>query len=358
MLIPGFYAAARNIAVAPLVMGLSIFGYTRTRELRRVPEGCHLLEVKAWGAGGGGSANNFITFEPIGGAGGYISRVIDVTPGDVIAIEVGGGGEVGLMTEDVRGGYGGWPDGGDGGRGRNTGSPVQSAASGGGGSTRLWVQGQLALVAAGGGGAGYYVYYGARGGGRLGGNSNNATGGTDVAGGAPIPADANPNAVGGYLRGGHGYTTTIRAVENGGGGGGGGYYGGGAGYINDGLYSGPGAAGSSWRAGTYRPIYDLPQFDGGGVNRTPVNITDPDYPGAEVGYGGPNNTPGRPGALIVRALATDPQPARLTHHTLEILSVRTVQPVRLTHLPLEVLAVRTIQPARLTQQTIEIIRTP
>ncbi|UTC29063.1 putative lectin-like domain protein [Brevundimonas phage vB_BpoS-Marchewka] len=357
MLIPGFVAAARNASAAPLALGLNIVNFTRSREIRKIPAGCRLIEVKAWGAGG--ASVPYGTFGSIvGGAGGYISRVFEVTPGDLIAIEVGGGGELGLLTGDVRGGYGGWPDGGDGGRGRHTGSTIASISGGGGGSTRLWLQGQLALVAAGGGGAGNLNTFAGRGGGAVGGSSAHATGGAQSEGGEGLPLNANPLSRGGYLHGGQGYMTSIRALENGGGGGGGGYYGGGGGYRNDTLYSGPAGGGSSWRLDGYHLYYDLPQFAGGGISRTPVNITDTDYPGSELGYGGLYATAGRAGVMVIRAHADDPQPVRLTHHVLEALTVRTAQPTRVTQETVEVLVARAAQAVQTTQQTIEIIRTP
>lgn len=339
MIIPGFYAAARSATAPVLAMGMTLFTFTRTRELRRIPEGCRLIQVKAWGGGGAGpTASAHIA--GAGGAGGYATYTFEVTPGEVIAIEVGSGGELGVDTGDIRGGYGGWPDGGDGARGRG------SRAGGGGGSTRLWVRGVLSLIAAGGGGGGSYTSSGGRGGiaggnnRPEGGSNTTATGGRQTEGGVPLPEAAlvdNPAGRGGYLQGGRGYAGRIDVAGNrAGGGGGGGYWGGGAGGLADSLYTGHGGGGSSY-VPAEAPYDEVPLFSSAAVTVTPVNTADADYPGNSVGYGGTRSNAGNPGALVVHAFPDDPQPIQVTQEYLSVITTHSAAAVWTTQLDIHVI---------------------
>src|SRR4249920_3810827 len=77
-----------------------VFNYTGSDQFYTVPAGVTQITVKAWGAGGAGG--NFV-FNDYGGGGGYATGVINVTPGEVFKIIVGGGGKTGIGP----GAYGG-----------------------------------------------------------------------------------------------------------------------------------------------------------------------------------------------------------------------------------------------------------
>ncbi|USN15480.1 putative lectin-like domain protein [Brevundimonas phage vB_BpoS-Kikimora] len=356
MIIPGFYAAARSALAPVLAMGMTLFTFTRLRELRRIPEGCRLIEIKAWGAGGAGPARTDLW--GAGGAGGYVNHMFEVTPGEVVAIQVGNGGELGVTG---RGGYGGWPDGGNGGRGRG------SIASGGGGSTMFWKSGVLSLVAAGGGGGGLYLAGAGRGGiagglnASFGGSSAQATGGSPTSGGVPLPEAAlieNPAGRGGFLQGGRGYANAIDTVENrAGGGGGGGYYGGGGAYFQDSLYTGHGGGGSSYIVPS-DAFHQPPKFASDDVTTVPANITDSDYPGNSIGYGGARGVAGYPGALVIHAYPDDPQPIRLTQEYVNVIAQRAAAAARVTHFNISCVQYRLADSVLTSHQDITIIRSP
>lgn len=197
-----------------------------------------VLKVTMWGAGGGsgryssGSGNT-------SGAGGALYFVAALTAGDVLTFEVGGGGKPGLAAV-AAGGKGGWPDGG-------FGSLGDTRPSGGGGSTRAYLNGVLIAVAGAGGGSGGYSGH-AGGGGYPNGQdasiAGGGSGGTQTAGGFDKDAPSVVAKQGGYLRGGRGGNVADETVSTSddGGGGGGGYYGGGGG-GGDGQSAG---GGSSW----------------------------------------------------------------------------------------------------------------
>ncbi|UTC28367.1 putative lectin-like domain protein [Brevundimonas phage vB_BpoS-Gurke] len=360
MIIPGFYAAARSALAPMLALGMTLFTFTRTREFRRIPEGCRLIEIKAWGSGGAGPVRNDLW--GAGGAGGYANHMFEVTPGDVVAIQVGSGGELGVDTAgSSRGGYGGWPDGGNGGRGRG------SRASGGGGSTMFWKSGVLSLVAGGGGGGGVYLSGAGRGGiaggvnAPFGGSSAQATGGGTTEGGVPLPEAAlieNPAGRGGFLQGGRGYANQIDTAENrAGGGGGGGYYGGGGAYYLDSLYTGHGGGGSSFIIPS-DAFHQAPKFTIADITTVPANIADADYPGNFVGYGGERTVAGYPGALVIHAYPDDPQPIRVTQEYLNVISQRDAAGPRVTHASISCVQFRLADSVRSTHQDITIIRSP
>ena len=71
----------------------SEFTYTGDNQWYRVPAGVSQLRVKVWGAGGGGSLRN-AEYSYGGGAGGYTECFLEVTPGEVLQVVVGGGGTV------------------------------------------------------------------------------------------------------------------------------------------------------------------------------------------------------------------------------------------------------------------------
>jgi len=133
-------AGVLTVAAEPLAAGENDFYFTGAPITRSVPDGVRTLLVNIWG--GGGATGYEGGFRASGG-GGHAYAILKVEPGDEITIEVGEGGNPGLLTS---GGIGGWPDGGSGGRDSNF------AGGGGGGSTRIYVNGVLRLVAGAGGG--------------------------------------------------------------------------------------------------------------------------------------------------------------------------------------------------------------
>lgn len=246
---PGLVAGARRISFgAEFALGENSFAYSGAQVERVVPDGVFVLECFLWGGSGGcGNAGSRVS-----GGGGFTKIVIAVVPGDIVTIETGEGG--GLGTDNVSGGRGGWPDGGDGGR-----SSTSSAAGGGGGSSRLYLNGVLIAVAGGGGGEGDGSITGA-GGGRGGGATGGAAGGTYstvILGGTQSAAGTNTadsTRNGSGRQGGKGtYSTQDRFADAGstnrfGGGGGGGYFGGAGGGADSGSGAGQGggAGGSGW----------------------------------------------------------------------------------------------------------------
>ena len=104
------------------------------------------VDVKLWGAGGGGGSTN----HSLGGAGAFVQGRLAVKAGDVLLVLVGGGGEG--MSGD-RGGKGGFNGGGDGGDG-------EFGGGGGGGASSITKAGYAfpLMIAAGGGGAGSTDY--------------------------------------------------------------------------------------------------------------------------------------------------------------------------------------------------------
>ena len=78
------------VAFSNMVIFDSAGTYTWT-----VPDGVYKIKVEMWGAGGGGAYYSGSNEYCGGGGGGYGLVVIDVTPGQVCAITVGAGGDVG-----------------------------------------------------------------------------------------------------------------------------------------------------------------------------------------------------------------------------------------------------------------------
>jgi hypothetical protein len=239
-----------------------------------VPAGVRSLLVRLWGGAGGG--------QPGGGDGALVTATLQVTPGSMLGVGVGGGASDLFGTAGANGGGSGGEE-----------------ASGGGGATDVTLSGTPLLVAGGGGGSGSagiisttcpgfsftHLNWGAAGnadapggngtgvaanglyaGPGLGGKQGTAAaGGTGGAGGladgidppcttAP-PQRGIPGAPGKSLSGGFG-----GPAGPGGGGGGAGYYGGGGGGSGTELYygasgyvvagGGGGGGGSSYDAGT------------------------------------------------------------------------------------------------------------
>ncbi|NBO99908.1 MAG: hypothetical protein EBU90_07235 [Proteobacteria bacterium] len=206
-----------------------------------VPAGVTSVNAYVWAAGGG--TGGYSSFR--GGAGGFASGSISVTPGDTLYIVVGGGGSDAASTAG-NGGLGGWPNAGFGTRG-------DASGGGGGGYSGIFSgsstpQQVNALLIAGGGGGGTGYKGGGGGGGstgNTGGNGGNpGQGGTQLAGGTAGNGDTSPPRAGSALTGGNaggtGQDDNTTSGTNDGGGGGSGYFGGGGG-ASDGSGGGGGS---------------------------------------------------------------------------------------------------------------------
>lgn len=226
-----------------------IYPYSGRVDTFTVPDGVATIEVVADGAIGGGKK---------GGLGGEIKATIPVTPGETLAIFVGGKGF----------GKGGFDGGGAGGL-----SPYTSGY-GGGGASDIREGGRAAanrvVVAGGGGGVGGdgiygYSEKGGAGGGLTGGTGaclgayaggsgsggTQTAGGTGGAGGIGTQGNGTAGANGKRLRGGAGASVGSDSYMPGGGGGGGGYYGGGGGGSGGTGTSGNGCGGSGGGGSSY-----------------------------------------------------------------------------------------------------------
>lgn len=208
--------------------GSSTITYNATGSVQSftVPAGVTSLNVKVWGAGGGGGWYSSDTYSWSGGAGGFSNGTISVTPGETLQIVVGVGGK---NTSSYNGnGIGGYLGGGNGTRG-------DASGAGGGGLSGIFtgsVTQSNAIIIAAGGGGGTGWYPGGAGGGLVGGSCKTDTtrtistcgaAGTQTAGGSSTASGAD----GAALRGGNGdINGALDSNTYDGGGGGGGYYGG------------------------------------------------------------------------------------------------------------------------------------
>lgn len=274
----------------------NVYSYTGSDQSFTVPSGVTSLNVKIWGAGGGGSYGS-------GGSGAFISGTLTVTPGQTLIIAVGKGG--GYSTSGVAGGYGGGASSGPGG------------GSGGGYSGIFNNSVSLTntlVICGGGGGGGYFDFstYGGGGGATTGISAGNysasytgGTGGTTSTGGAGgiyngSPTNPRNGTAGTALQGGSGNA----AYSYGGGGGGGGYYGGGGGYGGNSpsFYSSGGGGGSSYYSGSFTLSSNVAgNIDTSGNIVYPPSNTDPDYiTGIAIGGGVPSGTePGGNGLVVI-----------------------------------------------------------
>ena len=230
-----------------------VFPYSGITQTFTVPDGVTKLFVRLWGACGAGRTILANPNYGVGGNGAFVSGYLNVNPGDILTIIVGGRG--GVNT----GGYGG------GGSLVN----IQSNSHGLGGGGRSAIQlNNMDIVTAGGGGGGNFANMHDSGGdggvyiGRPGvlysGYSASGNGGTQTSGGAAGtglpngPITFNGTSGSKYI-GGDGVSTATTYF---GGGGGGGWYGGGGGggYYTypsisdpiDGGRGGGGGGGSSY----------------------------------------------------------------------------------------------------------------
>jgi len=264
--------SALEISLNP-VCSPHIVNYTGDIQSFIVPAGVSQLNVKLWGAGGGGGREYPGWGTPLaGGAGGYSEATISVTPGETLDVIVGQAGWTTSSAVTYTFGGGAGPK-----------SPVGGGVGGGRSAIR---RDSDELITAGGGGGGsnsnlYVTDIGGNGGGLSGtggGDLQNGSGGTQISGGAA--SQYNGAEPGTQFQGGRG------SSEVGGGhcssGGGGGWYGGGGGNI------GLGGGGSGYISG--QGVSNGSTITGSGIS--PPNTEDPIYL-APAGVGGnPGGTAG------------------------------------------------------------------
>jgi hypothetical protein len=302
------------------------------------------LSFKGWGGAGGGSNRSNSTGTSAGQAAGsgFVTFKFDVNAGDVITTMVGRGGHLGGDGNPSNGGkttslgHGGWPDGGRGAfDNMQAGVGIQSIAyGGGGGSTRIYLNGVLIGVAAGGGGAGGGTNGSSAKAGAGGGTTGvsadtlssqlGSTGGSQSAGGLDPNVSGDTGFYGGFLKGGEGNSSTVFDPSRGGGlnnlhksgpGGGGGYYGGGgsASDINLSTTSIGGGGGSSWWEPSLTNLVSASTT--AGLGRTPGGNGDADYSLAgSPGIGCPNtaSADGGNGAAILLFVGGYAMPGPIT----------------------------------------------
>jgi hypothetical protein len=277
-------SSSSNVTISFQPHGNQAFSYTGSNQTFTVPSNVCSVTSKLWGAGGGAGANFSISQK--GGAGGYASGTIAVTPGENLTLIVGGKG---LSSGfGYIGGFGG---------GGNAG---QNDGGSGGGRSAIRRSSTELITAAGGGGGGHngnnsIVTNGGPGGGATGvdggsiNNNEGGKGGTQSAGGAAgggLNGVGNPGSA---FQGGHGNQTV--SGTGWGGGGGGGYFGGGGGGTSNGTVGG-GGGGSSFIG-----LVTAGQTLTGSVN-TPPNTSDSDYVSG-IAVGANDNTNDAGHGLIV-----------------------------------------------------------
>lgn len=257
------------------------FSSTGSDQTFTVPAGITSILVKLWGAGGGGGNQGGWSHGSRGGGGGHTIAVLPVTPGQVLGIVVGRGGQTNYAggSTPIYGGGGGFVN--------NTDNRY---CGGGGGYTGIFSsttisQATAYAIAGGGGGGGCsrigFGNWGGAGGGVNGQNgkasydsryTSGGGGGTQTAGGAAGISQAAGGTAGSALTGGIGTTNNYGGGGGGGyfGGGGGGYFesntmaggGGGSGYVSPSVYFGMTFCGEGFRPAMYDDA-DLPKtYDG------------------------------------------------------------------------------------------------
>eukprot|EP01040_Poterioochromonas_malhamensis_P011184 gene11184-12184_t len=198
-----------------------------------VPLYVNKIQVSLYGAQGGAGENCGVQ----GGLGYAFSGVLQVSVGQVLAVNVGGMGATGAAASTAPGGY-------------NYGGTGNNGGGGGGGRSDIQRSGSLLAVAAGGGGAFCLSGQTSRSGGAGGDQFSGAVGGGLTPGGG---ATSSSGGSGGYCSccgGAGGGSYAQGGWRNSGGGGGGGLYGGGGGVCASG-----GGGGSSYFTGTnYSPL--------------------------------------------------------------------------------------------------------
>ena len=222
-----------------------------------VPNGITSLDVRVWGAAGGGANSTYYTLQGGGAGGGYAKGTVPVSGGQVLGIVTGQGG----IPNSTASTYG------FGGPGGNSTNAVERGGSGGGLSgvfSSTTVNQANSLVLAGGGGgaspaADVNTPSAGGGGGTVGGQdavpASSGRGGTQSAGGAAATTNSACSTLptsGSVGNGGIGGSTNGAGQNEAGGGGGGGYWGGGGGMCqSDGNNpNGAGGGGSGFTAGS------------------------------------------------------------------------------------------------------------
>ncbi|MFC0600237.1 prealbumin-like fold domain-containing protein [Streptomyces palmae] len=223
-----------------------------------VPSGVCELHVEAAGAQGGSGQYGIA-----GGLGAGVSADVDVTPGQILTVDVGEAGHGGDDSEGpdrTRGGHGG---GGDGGA-YVAGGQISGIAAGGGGGRTVVSSGATSLIVAGGGGGGGATFFSTEPVGGAGGEFGEPgvglpgdeegkpgrPGGEGGQGGVNVPVQVPPNGENGFdaqgPQGGAGGDSILDPHGGAGGGGGGGATGGGGGAASPTAYnSGAGGGGGS-----------------------------------------------------------------------------------------------------------------
>lgn len=228
------------------------FAYTGSPQEFMVPEGITEISVVLLGASGGVTPVSPDGYNS-GGYGARITSVLAVTPGETLQVIVGGAGNT---ESSITPSGGGWPNGGHGGPGTDSGGAFSTGRTGssGGAWTALYRGSTLLACAGGGGGAGtgrnqlISMTVGGNGGANGSNSVGGAGGGTQIAGGSGAAAGTAGQG---------GSSTSSGANIRGGGGGGGGLYGGGAGASNTtNANKAGGGGGSSTSTGTSTVILD------------------------------------------------------------------------------------------------------
>jgi gliding motility-associated-like protein len=230
-----------------------IYDFSGSDQLYIVPAGVTCLDVRLWGGGGGSSDNSNGGY---GGGAAFVGGRLNVTPGQVLTIRVGGGGAAGTTGGNAPNGSSAYPNGGIGRR------QSRGGGNGGGMSAVFSANTPLAISGAGGGGGGSgsnagngVRYCGGQGAavgqnGTRGGERNGCAQGAGGCGGNANGTNNNCLAPAstfatGYV-GGNGESGSFSY----GGAGGGGGYAGGQGGASGGNNSGGGGGGSSFFSGT------------------------------------------------------------------------------------------------------------
>ena len=205
------------------------YTYSGADQTFTVPTGVTSVNIKAWGAGGGGANSAYKTNQAGGASGAYVSGTLATTAGQSLLVVVGQGGTVGdSIGGSLTSTYGG---GGAGGNetGNTTGnSDTIADGSAGGGLSGVFLTSKTAanarLIAAGGGGSSPGSDVGAPfpgGGGGLVGLADTVTaqsgrGGTATAGGAAATSTAGCAAAavaGAQFQGGAGSSVATNAID-------------------------------------------------------------------------------------------------------------------------------------------------
>lgn len=173
--------------------GVCRVSYASTGALQTftIPSGVESVTVTVAGGQGGSVAGDNGFLYAAGGAGGRTAGTLDVEPGEVLTLVVGGAGgtAVALATNPAStgspGGYGGGGAGGDDVR------PLLGARAGGGGGSFVLADDDTLLLAAGGGGGAAFGALGGLGGGASAPATAGADGDSGATGGRPGTAGAN-----------------------------------------------------------------------------------------------------------------------------------------------------------------------